>query len=121
MTTTPITPRPRLVLFDLDDTLCDYAGARVGRLRRAFGDALAQAPGGGAVDLDRLVEESIELQPHGASHFGTMFARYGIDQPELVHVADRVAVMQNGRMAAILEGAGISEDGILRAAMIEKH
>lgn len=87
MTTTPITPRPRLVLFDLDDTLCDYAGARVGRLRRAFGDALAQAPGGGAVDLDRMVEESIELQPHGASHFGTMFARYGVDQPELVQRA----------------------------------
>jgi hypothetical protein len=27
--------------------------------------------------------------------------------------------MQNGRMAAILEGDAISEDGILKAAMIE--
>ncbi len=44
---------------------------------------------------------------------------YSSDLPELVHVADRVAVMQNGRMAAILEGDAISEDGILKAAMVE--
>jgi ribose transport system ATP-binding protein len=41
------------------------------------------------------------------------------DLPELVHVADRVAVMRNGRIAALLEDAAISEDGILRAAMFE--
>ena len=41
------------------------------------------------------------------------------DLPELVHVADRVAVMRNGRVAALLEDAAISEDGILRAAMFE--
>src|SRR5207248_936072 len=41
------------------------------------------------------------------------------DLPELVHVADRIAVMRNGRIAAILEGDAISEDGILRAAMFE--
>lgn len=87
MPTIPIAPRPRLILFDLDDTLCDYAGARVGRLRRAFGDALAQVPGGDSVDLDRMVAESVELQPHGASHFGAMLARYGVDRPELVQRA----------------------------------
>jgi ribose transport system ATP-binding protein len=44
---------------------------------------------------------------------------YSSDLPELVHVADRVAVMRNGRIAQVLEGNAISEDGILRAAMFE--
>ena len=44
---------------------------------------------------------------------------YSSDLPELVHVADRVAVMRNGTIAAVLEGEAISEDGILRAAMFE--
>jgi len=42
---------------------------------------------------------------------------YSSDLPELVHVADRVAVMRNGQVAALLEGGAITEDGILRAAM----
>ena len=44
---------------------------------------------------------------------------YSSDLPELVHVADRVAVMRNGRIATILEGAAISEENILRGAMVE--
>jgi ribose transport system ATP-binding protein len=41
------------------------------------------------------------------------------DMPELVHVADRVLVMRNGRVAATLEGGHISEAEILRAAMLQ--
>ena len=44
---------------------------------------------------------------------------YSSDLAELVHVADRVAVLRNGRLAAILEGEENSERQILRAAMIE--
>jgi len=44
---------------------------------------------------------------------------YSSDLPELVHVADRVAVMRNGRIAATLEGGSISEENILKAAMVE--
>ncbi len=44
---------------------------------------------------------------------------YSSDLPELVHVADRVAVLRNGRIAAILEGGAISEENILKAAMVE--
>ncbi|MDQ6435348.1 sugar ABC transporter ATP-binding protein [Mesorhizobium sp. LHD-90] len=43
------------------------------------------------------------------------------DMPELVHVADRVMVMRNGRIAATLEGERISEEGILGAAMLESE
>ncbi len=41
------------------------------------------------------------------------------DMPELVHVADRVIVMRNGRVAAILDGERISEENILGAAMLD--
>jgi ribose transport system ATP-binding protein len=44
---------------------------------------------------------------------------YSSDLPELVHVADRVLVMRNGEIAATLEGAANSEEGILRAAVFE--
>ena len=82
-----ISPPPRLVVFDLDDTLCDYAGARAGRLRRAFGEALAHVPGGELVDLDRMVAESIEIQPHGSDHFGAMLTKYGAGREDLVQRA----------------------------------
>lgn len=87
MPNAPITPPPQLILFDLDDTLCDYAGARVGRLRRAFGEALARVPGGKSVDLDRMVAESIDIQPHGSDHFGDMLARHGAGRADLVNQA----------------------------------
>ena len=43
---------------------------------------------------------------------------YSSDLAELVHVADRVAVLRNGRLAAILEANQLTERDILRAAMI---
>ena len=45
---------------------------------------------------------------------------YSSDLPELTHVADRVAVMRNGRIATILAGPAITEEAILKAAMIEE-
>jgi putative hydrolase of the HAD superfamily len=79
MTSPPLDPAPKAVIFDLDDTLCDYATAREARLRRAF----TLSPQGGtqssdAVDLDRMVAESIQMHPHGADHFAQLFARFGI-------------------------------------------
>ena len=44
---------------------------------------------------------------------------YSSDLAELVHVADRVAVLRNGRLASVLAGADNTEHQILRAAMIE--
>jgi HAD superfamily hydrolase (TIGR01549 family) len=86
----PLDPKPKAVLFDLDDTLCDYAAARESRLRRAF----TLAPGGGiqpreAIDLDRMIAESIRMHPHGADHFAELFARFGIgDAGEAQAAAD---------------------------------
>src|SRR6185503_17031181 len=44
---------------------------------------------------------------------------YSSDLPELVHVADRVMVLRNGKVAATLAGETISEHRILRAAMFQ--
>ncbi|MEA2511212.1 MAG: hydrolase / 5-amino-6-(5-phospho-D-ribitylamino)uracil phosphatase [Thermomicrobiales bacterium] len=84
----PLDPAPTLVLFDLDDTLCDYVSARARRLRTAFATALAHAPGGGAdVDLDRVIAESVAIHPHGSEHFGELLARYGLAEPAVVQAA----------------------------------
>jgi putative hydrolase of the HAD superfamily len=90
-------PAPRLVLFDLDDTLCDYAAARAERLRVAFGQALAvvharetratgdlrsrpEGPRGAEPrpDLEALIAASIAIHPHGADHFPDLLRPYGV-------------------------------------------
>ncbi len=67
-----------LVLFDLDDTLCDYASARARRIEYAF--RLAAEHDGVRLpeDLQPLVAESIARHPHGAEHFGELLLPYGI-------------------------------------------
>ena len=74
----PLRPLPRLLLFDLDDTLCDYGRARDTRLRLAFGAALAGVPPDRAPDLDGLVAASLAIHPHGADHFPDLLARHGV-------------------------------------------
>jgi HAD superfamily hydrolase (TIGR01509 family) len=81
---TRLRPVPRLLLFDLDDTLCDYAGARAGRLRIAFGSALDCKPD---LDLDRLIADSLSIHPHGTDHFPELLARYGIADPSVAEAA----------------------------------
>jgi putative hydrolase of the HAD superfamily len=79
MTLQPFDPRPKAVIFDLDDTLCDYASAREARLRRAFTLAPERdIQSRDAIDLDRMITESIRMHPHGADHFEELFARFGI-------------------------------------------
>ena len=39
------------------------------------------------------------------------------DTPELVHLCDRVAVMREGRIVAMLERPAITEEAIVGAAM----
>jgi putative hydrolase of the HAD superfamily len=89
-TVQPFDPAPRAILFDLDDTLCDYAAARLARLRIAFqldGEGRRRARPG--IDLDRMIEESIAIQPHGADHFGDLFTKYGIEDPSEAEAAAR--------------------------------
>ena len=86
----PLEPKPKAFLFDLDDTLCDYATARKIRLRIAFTRSIAACPRNGEeIDIDRMIADSIELHPHGADHFPELFSRFGIDAPaEALSAAD---------------------------------
>jgi HAD superfamily hydrolase (TIGR01509 family) len=80
MALVPLDPKPKAVLFDLDDTLCDYAAAREARLRIAFTRYAACGESGReGIDLDQMIVASIQLHPHGADHFGELFSRFGID------------------------------------------
>ena len=92
----PIEPAPRALLFDLDDTLCDYASARDRRLRLAFSLDLAaadpsassgQALDAAARDLDRMVADSVAMHPHGADHFPELFRRHGVADPAVAEAA----------------------------------
>ena len=48
---------------------------------------------------------------------GTAIVFYSSDLSELVHMCDRVAVIAEGRLAAVIPGEGLSEDAILRVAL----
>jgi HAD superfamily hydrolase (TIGR01549 family) len=68
---------PRLVLFDLDDTLCDYTTARWTRLRIALGTAL-EASDIDELNIDTVVGESIAIHPHASDHFPELLQRHGV-------------------------------------------
>ena len=84
---------PLLVLFDLDDTLCDYTSARRTRLRIALGTAF-ESSGINHPDLDRVVDESIAIHPHASDHFPDLLAQHGVSDPDL-HAAARRWYHQN--------------------------
>lgn len=76
-------PRPRLVLFDLDDTLCDYDTALATRVRYAFEPWFRSA---------ELLEAAVRDQLHaadweGGEHFRDVLARYGLADEEVVATA----------------------------------
>ncbi len=74
----PLARSSRIVLFDLDDTLCDYAGARHRRLTIAFGEALAAIPPEQRPDIDALIARSIAVAPHGEAHFPDLLRAHGV-------------------------------------------
>jgi HAD superfamily hydrolase (TIGR01509 family) len=85
----PITPPPALVLFDLDDTLCDYANARLTRLRTAFALALNREADPKDATLAALIADSLEMHPHGTDHFPELFQQHGVGgEAEAVVAAD---------------------------------
>lgn len=86
----PFDPLPRAILFDLDDTLCDYSAARWSRLRFAFSlGADGQPIERPGVDLEQMIADSIAMHPHGVDHFEALYAEYGIaNRDEALAAAD---------------------------------
>ncbi len=86
----PLDPIPRAILFDLDDTLCDYSSARDLRLRIALSRNGAGEPVAWAEDVLReMIEVSISMHPHGTDHFEELLARYGVSDPAVARSAVR--------------------------------
>lgn len=86
----PLDPTPRAILFDLDDTLCDYSTAREARLRYAFSLDAAGLPRPQPLpDLDLMIAESIKMHPHGVDHFEALFRKFGLEDPGVAEAAAR--------------------------------
>ena len=78
----------RLVLFDLDDTLCDHATARQARLERAFADALARdGLPLSAEGMADLVARSIAIHPYGSDHFPELLGAIGVSDATITGAA----------------------------------
>src|SRR5438128_1642362 len=69
------------------------------------------------VDIGTKGEIFQLMRTLGAEGYGILF--FSTDLQELIHVADRVAVISDGSVTALLEGDEITEDRILRASVAE--
>src|SRR5688572_15084192 len=71
-------PPPSLVLFDLDDTLCDYSSARQARLRYALEPHFPVPE-----RLELALAEALERVQDGADHtpFAEVLAAHGVSDP----------------------------------------
>lgn len=67
------------------------------------------------VDVGTKAEIFQLMRDLAASGYAILF--YSTDLAELVHVADRVAVMSYGRISAVLSGEAIGEESILAATL----
>jgi 2-haloalkanoic acid dehalogenase type II len=75
---------PSLVLFDLDDTLCDHDSSLRLRLRLAFE---AAADGLGQVDISALVDVAAARSVGGTGHFAELLEQFGVEDPSRHDVA----------------------------------
>lgn len=70
---TRLDPMPRLVLFDLDNTLCDHATSLSVRVRHAFEPFFDSAD-----DLDRAALAAVARSHEGTAHFAGILTEYGV-------------------------------------------
>lgn len=77
-------PQPKLVLFDLDNTICDYDGARLIRTRYAFEPHFADP-----ARLEDAVAVAITRAAEGCAHFSDVLAEHGVLEAERVSLAEQ--------------------------------
>jgi putative hydrolase of the HAD superfamily len=110
---TRIAPHPALVLFDLDNTLCDHASSLQIRLEHAF-QPLFPAP----AELRAAIDASVEMAVDGTRHFEELFARFGLDAPESVEEARQRYVSDRFRGLELFADAIEAIDAARRIATI---
>jgi FMN hydrolase / 5-amino-6-(5-phospho-D-ribitylamino)uracil phosphatase len=77
-------PAPSLVLFDLDDTLCDHEASLRVRLRQAFTVAFNGDP---PDNLPEIIEQSIEYSVFGTDHFADILRPHGVARKDWIEAA----------------------------------
>lgn len=112
MSTSKVRYLPALVLFDLDDTLCDHDTSLRLRLRYAFQEAMAERD---SVDLDELVQASAQEAIAGTAHFAAMLQQRGIDDPSEVTRATERYVSDRFR------GLALFDESIDVVAAVSRH
>lgn len=120
MTTPPLPVAPRLVLFDLDDTLCDYASARARRLEIAFRIAFEEAGIELDADIAELVAESIVLHPHSTEHFGELLRKRGVESERAVLAARQWFGSNRFHTLALYEDSLLTLETVRSHAAIER-
>ncbi|HVB63949.1 MAG TPA: HAD family hydrolase [Nitrolancea sp.] len=103
---------PSLVLFDLDDTLCDHYSSLRLRLRFAF-EGIVE--GFDEVDLDDLVEASALQSVTGTDHFAELLRQRGIDDPARAELAAERYLSDRYR------GLVLFEESLEVLAVIRRH
>lgn len=75
----PFIPQPKLILFDLDDTLCDYRTARKTRTQYALEPWFASVD-----DLAAAVDLAMSYPTEGDEHFVDVLKQHGVDAPDAI-------------------------------------
>ncbi len=101
-----------LVLFDLDDTLCDHYNAMRFRLRLAFEAALSDSD---EFDIDLLVEEAASNSVGGTRHFAELFESHGIVDP------GRREIAVNHYLSDRFRGLELFDDAIEVVQLIRQY
>lgn len=95
-------PWPKLVLFDLDDTLCDHDLSMNTRLRHAFTIA---CEGIDAAPIDALIAAAFDVSFAGPEHFADIMAEAGIEESWRVEYASREFMNDRFRGLELFEEA----------------
>lgn len=120
MMTPSLPAAPRLVLFDLDDTLCDFTSARKSRLEIAFRLAFETAGVRLDADISALVAESIAMSPFGNEHFGELLGRYGVEDRRAVARARDWYVTNRFHTLALFADAVMTVDTVRAFPEVER-
>ena len=68
------------------------------------------------VGIDVGAKKEIYGLMHGMAEKGKVILMISSDLPELIALSDRIGIMRRGRMVTILEGAGATEETVLKLA-----
>jgi HAD superfamily hydrolase (TIGR01549 family) len=100
-------PAPGLVLFDLDDTLCDHATALATRIRYAFEPFFPDDT------LDRAAGDAIARAREGTAHFAEVLGHYGVEDRNAAEVARERYISDRYR------GLRLYEDSLMAIAAVK--